>query len=229
MRNVEFVEPPNRVIQNLPLAEIKTVRSYSSRIHVERDRVLFKPGEVIDSIYFPETAVVSVLGETGDGGRIELWSVGNEGIVGISGILSGVEPHREVVQVSGDVLQAPVTMVRKHFLRCAAFHDEVVGYCESLLVHVAQLGICNSTHRTDQRLSRWLLMMLDRTGMRTMNFTHDFLAGILGTRRATISLAAEALQKAGWIKYTPGSITIESRRGLQAASCGCYRILKAVS
>jgi CRP-like cAMP-binding protein len=229
VRNVAFIHEPNRVIQNLPLAEIKAVRSYSTRLHVKRGDVLFKPGEKIELIYFPETAVVSVLGESGHGGRIELWSVGNEGIAGIDGILSGVATHRKVVQVSGDVLAAPAPIVRKHFLHCGVLHAEVMRYCESLVVHVAQLGLCNSSHRTEQRLSRWLLMMQDRIGTRTLSFTQDFIAGILGTRRATISVAVAALQNAGCIRCTPGSIAIESRRGLQAASCGCYRKLRTFS
>lgn len=144
-------------------------------------------------------------------------------------MLNEASPYRKVVQVAGDVLATPSTTVRKQFQRCGALHDQVLKYYQNLMVQVAQLGICNSAHEVEGRLCRWLLLMQDRTGLRTVDFTQDFIAGALGTWRATISVAAAALKNAQLISYTPGSITIRSRRGLMAAACGCYgRIRKTL-
>jgi hypothetical protein len=157
-----------------------------------------------------------------------MWSVGVDGVAGITGILDGRAPYRKLVQVAGDVLAAPATAVRTHFRRVGPFHDGILRYYERLVMQVAQLGICNGTHEVKGRLCRWLLLIQDRTGLRTLKFTQDFIAGLLGTRRATISVAAAALQSAGLIRYTPGSITIQSRRGLMAASCGCYQQIRKI-
>src|SRR5207237_1487542 len=103
-----------------------------------------------------------------------------------------------------------------------ALNAAVCGYCQRLIIQVAQIGLCNSAHEVEQRFCRWLLMTQQRTGLRTLTFTQDFIAGILGTRRASISVAASSLQNSGLIRYTTGSITILSRRRLLAAACPCY-------
>jgi CRP-like cAMP-binding protein len=223
VRKRSSAEPINHILCALPTAELRTLLSYSHDLDVSRDLVLFKPGEPVETIYFPDTAVISVIGESGDVGRVEVWSVGCEGMAGIPGALddSGASPYRKMVQVAGKVVASPASLVRKQFGRRGALHDEILKYYENLVRQIAQLGICNSTHQVEARLSRWLLLMQDRTGLRTLDFTQDFIAGALGTRRATISEAAAALQNAHLIRYTPGSITIRSRRGLIAASCGC--------
>jgi CRP-like cAMP-binding protein len=222
------VEPVNHILRALPLAEFRTLLSYSHYLDVSRDLVLLQPRQAVKTIYFPATAVISVIGETGDGGRVELWSVGCEGVAGIAGVLGEASPYRKMVQVAGQVLASPASMVRKQFRRRGALHDEILKYYENLVRQIAQLGICNSTHQVAARLSRWLLLMQDRTGLRTLEFTQDFIAGALGTRRATISEAAAALQSAQLIRYMPGSITIRSRRGLIAAACGCYRQIRRI-
>src|SRR5439155_13484669 len=96
-----------------------------------------------------------------------------------------------------------------------------------LLMQVSYLGICNNSHSIEQRFSRWLLMIQDRTGSSELKFTQDAIAGVLGTRRATISVAAAALQAVGLISYTPGTITIRSRKRLLKAACRCYKVISS--
>jgi CRP-like cAMP-binding protein len=115
---------------------------------------------------------------------------------------------------------------RRHFLKRGAFHDALLSYYHYLLVQISYLSICNQRHGIERRLIRWLLMLQDRTGSRDLKFTQDSIAGVMGTRRATISVAA-ALQEAGLISYTPGAITIESRKALLKAACPCYRIIRS--
>lgn len=217
----------NRVLEHLPSAELKAVCRELKPVVLPRDAVLFEADESVEHIYFPHDAVVSFLGDTGEGGRIEVWGVGNEGIAGISGLLARSSPYRGVVQVPGTALVGNAASLRRQFRLAGRFHEAVLKYYESLVVQVGHLGICNNLHSVEQRFCRWLLMIQDRVGSRDLTFTQDSIAGILGTRRATISVAAAALQQTGLISYTPGSITIKSRVGLQRRVCGCYRVIKS--
>ena len=217
--------PSNLILRSLQAADAKAILPALKRIHLSTNTVIYEPGERVERIYFPEDSVISFHGDTGEGGRIEVWSVGADGLAGISAIVNEVAPYRGVVQVSGEVLAADAKAIRRQFDRRGQFHDILVRYTQRLLVQIAQLGLCNAVHEVDQRFCRWLLIMQDRTGLRSLAFTQDFIAGVLGTRRATISVAAAALQRAGLIGHTPGEITILSRRGLQAAACSCYKRL----
>src|SRR6267142_531517 len=126
-----------------------------------------------------------------------------------NGILHSL-PAREFKGISADL--RPVLL--RHFQKGGAFHDALLRYYHYLLVQISCLGICNNNHGIEQRFTRWLLMMQDRIGSPELRFTQDAIAAVLGTRRATISVAAAALQSAGLISYTPGSITIRSRKRL---------------
>jgi CRP-like cAMP-binding protein len=178
-------------------------------------------------VYFPVDCVISFIGDTGEGGSIEVWSVGSEGIAGFSAALGRTKPFRGVVQITGRALALKARVFRRSFQKCPAFHDAVLGYLDYLLTQISCLGICNNSHPIEQRLCRWLLMLGDRAGSNELNFTQDAIAGILGTRRATISVAAAALQSAGLISYTPGAIRIRSRRALEKAACRCYKVINS--
>ena len=124
-------------------------------------------------------------------------------------------------------MMCKTSFVRKQFLKCNSFHDSLMKYLDYLVLQTSYLGICNKNHSIEHRFSRWLLMTQDRAQSAELKFTQDFIAGVLGTRRATISVAAAALQNAGLIRYTPGSITIRSRKALERAACGCYKIIRS--
>jgi CRP-like cAMP-binding protein len=190
--------------------------------------VLFDRDASSTNVYFPVTAVVSFLGNTGGGGSLEVWSVGSEGLAGISGILGRTKPFTGVVQVRGTAMVVKADACRRHFQRSGAFHDAVLAYYDSLLAQVSYLGLCNTSHPVEQRFCRWLLMIHDRARSDELKFTQDAVASILGTRRATISVAAAALQDAGLISYTPGLIRIRSRRGLEKSACLCYKIVRGL-
>jgi hypothetical protein len=177
----------------------------------------------VEYLYFPTTAVISFVGDTGEGGSIEVWSVGHEGAAGISTLLGQSTPFRGIVQVPGDALRAKTSVLQKHYERNGAFRQAFSGYLHYLLTQVSYLGICNNIHPLVQRFSRWLLVMEQRVGQTSLNFTQDAIAALLGTRRATISVAAAELQAAGAIRYTPGVITITSRERLRKVACTCYK------
>lgn len=217
----------NLILSSLPSSDAASILTDLKPVSLPRHMVLFESDQAGDSVYFPTDCSVAFLGDTGDGRRVEVWSVGNEGMAGLSGLLGETKPFRGIVQVTGNALAGNATTMRRYFRRCEAFHQATLQYYHSLLVQVSYLGICNSSHSVEQRFCRWLLMVRDRAGSSTLNFTQDYIAGILGTRRATISVAAAALQSANLISYTPGSITIKSRKALQAFACPCYKLIRS--
>jgi hypothetical protein len=218
---------PNAILQFLPSAEFNSVCAELKRVELVKGTLLFEPEQLQEHAYFPLTCVVSFSGDTGEGGSVEVWAVGNEGIAGICGIIGRTKPFRAVVQVSGDALVAKASAIRRHFVKRTAFHTSMLKYVHQLLVQISYLGICNNSHSIEQRFSRWLLMMQDRAQSSELKFTQDAIAGVMGTRRATISVAAAGLQNAGLIRYTPGSITIRSRKALEHAACGCYKAIQS--
>jgi len=218
---------PNAVLQRLSSTALNSIAGDLKLVHLVKGTPLIESNRLVDKTYFPLSAVISFIGDTGDGGNVEVWAVGSEGVAGVTGILGGRKPFRGVVQVSGTALVAKAPLIRKHFQTCSVFHDALLAYLNYLLVEISYLGICNNSHAIEQRLGRWLLMMQDRARSSELKFTQDAIASVLGTRRATISVAAAALQEAGLISYTPGSITIRSRKALERACCRCYHLINS--
>jgi len=217
----------NSILQGLPPGDFASLSSELEEVELARGALLFEPDIPAANIYFPIDSVISFIGDTGEGGSIEVWAVGSEGVADVSGILGKRKPFRGVVQVSGQALVSKGLAVRRCFQNCSAFHDAILAYYDNLLLQISYLGICNNLHPIEQRFCRWLLMVRDRARTNELKFTQEAIAAILGTRRATISEAAAALQNAGLISYMPGSITIRSRKGLEKAACRCYKFINA--
>ena len=215
----------NSLLESLPAVEFGKISREIETVSLLRGDAILLPRNNDNYLYFPTTAVISFLADTGQGGTIEVWSVGHEGAAGISRILGYETPFPASVQISGDALRAKASTLRAHFERSDRFRKVFSKYLHYLLTQTSYLGICNNIHPLVQRFSRWLLVMGERVGNRPLHFTHDAIAALLGTRRATITVAAAQLQAAGAIRYTPGAITIESRRKLKEAACGCYRTI----
>jgi len=215
----------NSILDNLSHEEFGKISPDLESVPLTKYSAVLPTGRRDEYIYFPTGAVISFLGDTNGGGSIEVWSVGHEGAAGIASLLGQSTPFPGVVVVAGTALRAKSSALRKHFEKSEAFHKAALGYLQYLMTQISYLGICNNSHPLDQRLSRWLLVMEERVGGNVLNFTQDSIAGVLGTRRATISVAAARLQADGLISYTPGAITIRSRRGLRKVACGCYKVI----
>lgn len=215
----------NSILDSLPSREFRRISPDLECIPLAKDSAVIRGGRRSDYLYFPTDAVISFLGETRSGGSLEVWSVGHEGAAGIADLLGQATPFSGVVQVAGTAFRAKASALRRQFERNDAFHDAALEYLQSLMTQISSLGVCNNTHLLEQRLSRWLLVMEDRVGSDILNFTQDSIASVLGTRRATISVAAAQLQAAGLISYTPGAIVIKSRRGLRRVACSCYKVI----
>jgi CRP-like cAMP-binding protein len=217
----------NGIIHSLPAKEFNGISADLKPVLLPKDASVLEADQTNEYVYFPTDAVISFLADTGEGGSVEVWAVGREGAAGISAILGQTKPFRGVVQIPGAAFMAPASVLQRHFQKGGAFHDALLRYYHYLLVQISYLGICNTRHGIEQRFTRWLLMTQDRTGSSELKFTQDAIAGVMGTRRATISVAAAALQSAGVISYTPGSITITSRKRLLKAACWCYKAISS--
>jgi CRP-like cAMP-binding protein len=186
-------------------------------------QILHAPNEPILAAYFPETCWISMLATLDGGDAAEVGIVGREGMVGLP-LLYGTDrgPNEAMCQGNGIALRLPATALREEMDRSPALRGVLLRYAMAFLVQVTQTAACNGRHLLEQRLARWMLIAHDRAGGDDFPMTHEFLAMMLGVRRAGVTVAAGALQRAGLIRYDRGRIAVSDRRGLEAAACECY-------
>ena len=191
--------------------------------------VLYEPGDPIRHVYFPNDTLVSLLTTVEGRKALEVGLVGREGMVGVSAAL-GVEiaSVRAMVQSTGTALKMNAARFRKEFRKSLPLQDELYRFIHAKLAQARQTAACNRFHVVEERLARWLLMTCDRVRSDRFLLTQDFLADMLGVRRVGVSIAASALQKRKLIGYSRGDIRILDRKGLEAASCSCYKFVKGL-
>lgn len=197
-------------------------------ITLEMSHELYHPDRTITHIYFPLTVVTSVLSEMDDGTTVEVATIGREGMVGLSVFLGDETTFlRTIAQIPGTAL----SMGRDDFLsmiedKKSGLQPILLRYTQALFSQLAQQSACNRSHNMDERCARWILMTHDRVGRDEFPLTQEFLAYMLGARRASVTIAAGILAQAGLIRYTRGKIHVLDRGGLEEASCECYRIIQ---
>lgn len=220
----------NRLLAALPGPERERLSPSLLVERVETKQLLMEAGKGIDSVYFPQSAVVSLLTTMEDGGSVEIATIGNEGMVGVALFLgSAVMAAREFAQaqVPGEVLRMDASRFRAEMVPGSAFHAVIQRYVQAFFGQVSQQVACNGLHSIEERCSRWLLLTHDRVGADEFPITQEFLSQMLGVRRASVTLAAGMLQKAGFVRYHRGRMTIIDREGLEASSCECYGVIRA--
>jgi CRP-like cAMP-binding protein len=189
--------------------------------------VLYEPGATLSHVYFPTSAIVSLLYVMEDGASAEIAVVGNDGIVGISLFMGGEStPSRAVVQSAGKGLRLKASLMKEEFNRAGAVLRLMLRYTQALITQMAQTAVCNRHHTLDQQLCRWLLLSLDRLGGNELVMTQELIANMLGVRREGVTEAAHKLQYSGLISYVRGHITVRDRPGLEKRSCECYAVVK---
>jgi CRP-like cAMP-binding protein len=189
--------------------------------------VIYEPGGLMDHVYFPTRAVVSLIYTMEEGATAEMGLVGNEGVVGIALFMGGeTTPNQAVAQVAGGALRMDAEAMLEEFRLGGPFQLALLRYTQALITQISQTAVCNRLHPIEQRLCRWLLMTRNRVPSDEILMTHEFIAHMLGVRREGVTAAAHHLQKAGLIRYRHGHITILDREGLEAATCECYRVVK---
>lgn len=190
-------------------------------------QVLCEAGSMPAFVYFPRTAIVSMVYVTQDGDSAEFAVVGNDGLVGISSFMgSNALPSRSVVQSAGQAWRISAQLVKNETLSAGALLAMLLRYTQALIAQVAQTAMCNRYHSIDERLCRRLLLGLDRSATNELLATQESLAHMLGVRREGVTAAALKLQLAGVIRYSRGRITVLDRRRLEQRSCECYATAK---
>jgi CRP-like cAMP-binding protein len=217
----------NRLLNALPGTSRKGLFAITQRVSLSVKDILYHPGEPITSVYFPLTCVISMMTEMKNGATIEIATVGNEGVHGISAFLGiNVAVGLGITQVSGEARRMSVKDFKEAAKSDELFDTILRRYTHALLMQIALSGGCNSLHSVQERYARWLLMMHGRMNVDVFAFTQEFLSRMLGVSRGKVNIVTGALEKAGWIKHSRSQITVLDWKGLQASSCDCYRIIK---
>ena len=196
-------------------------------VELTAKQALYRAGEAIEHVYFPLDAVVSIVADMADGAVLEVATVGSEGMVGVPVLLrAGDSDSRAFTQIPGRALRLDAGRL----LELTAARDDFAAllyrYVQALMTQVARSAACNRAHSIDERAARWLLMTHDRIGSDEFPLTQEFLAQMLGVRRASVNTAAGMLQRAGYIAYTRGRIRVLDRNGLEGSACECYQIIR---
>jgi len=189
--------------------------------------VLYESGGKLTHVYFPTTAIVSLLYVMENGGSAEIAVVGHEGLVGVSLFMGGeTTPSRAVVQSAGSGFRLKASLVMEEFNKAGPVLHLLLRYTQALITQMAQTAVCNRHHSLDQQLCRWLLLSLDRLQSNELVMTQELIANMLGVRREGVTEAAGRLDKAGLIRYQRGRITVVDRPGLELRTCECYSVVK---
>jgi CRP-like cAMP-binding protein len=190
-------------------------------------QVLYESGDTLSHVYFPTTAIVSLLYVLENGASAEIAVVGNEGIVGISMFMGGKStPSRAVVQSAGRGLRLKAEILEEEFSRAGPVRHLLLRYTQALITQMSQTAVCNRHHSLDQQVCRWLLLSLDRLTGHELVMTQELIANMLGVRREGVTEAARKLQRAELIQYVRGRITVLDRAGLEKRSCECYAVVR---
>jgi CRP-like cAMP-binding protein len=215
----------NRLIAALPRADRAHLSAAGKSVELVFAETLYEPGARIRHVYFPLDGFISDVTAVDGHAALEVGLIGDEGMCGVALALGvGVSANRAVVQGDGSALRIGVVAFRHELERSRVLRRILNRYVSVLMTQLAQAAGCISTHVVEQRLARWLLMSHDRARADSFSVTHAFLAGMLGVRRVGVTEAAGVLQRKKLIRYARGRVEIVNRRGLEAASCHCYRI-----
>jgi CRP-like cAMP-binding protein len=217
----------NHLLAALPDAESQRWLPLLESVDLPLGQVLYESGITLTHVYFPTTAIISLLYVMESGASAEIAVVGNEGIVGISLFMGGESTSsRAVVQSAGKGFRLKAQMMKEEFNRAGPVLHLLLRYTQALITQMSQTAVCNRHHTLDQQLCRWLLLSLDRLDGNQLVMTQELIANMLGVRREGVTEGALKLQHAGLIQYARGHITVLDRPGLEKRSCECYAVVK---
>ncbi|MBS3670074.1 MULTISPECIES: Crp/Fnr family transcriptional regulator [Halomonadaceae] len=224
MTSILNVPAANQLLVELPEVERNAFMAACETVELSFGEVLLQPTETFTHVYFPIDSFISLIAVVGTDSRLEVAMAGREGMLGMPLVLSVEETQLiALVQGAGSALRMTAESFQRLLPDSPVLHQRLKRYIYVVMTQLATSAACNHFHRIEERLARWLLMTQDRAGTDQLNLTHEFLAMMLGVRRAGITLAAIALQARGLICYQRGTITVLDRPGLIEASCDCYR------
>ena len=217
----------NRLLARLRPEEMERLLPHLGRISFKLGEVIYESGGRQSYIYFPTTAIISLLYLMENGSSAEMGVAGKEGLVGVALFMGGeTVPNRAVVQSAGAAFRMKTKVLQGEFARGGAFQRLLLRYTQALMTQMSQTAVCNRLHTIEQQLCRWLLLSHDRLDSDELIMTQELIANMLGVRREGVTHAAGRLQENGLISYVRGRITVLDRRGLETAVCECYKVVK---
>jgi CRP-like cAMP-binding protein len=217
----------NRLLAVLPEGAWRDWRPQLEQVVMPLGQVLYESGGTLSHVYFPTTAIVSLLYVMENGASAEIAVVGNDGIVGISLFMGGEStPSRAVVQSAGAGFRLKAQIMKERFDKNGPTMHLLLRYTQALITQMSQTAVCNRHHSLDQQLCRWLLLSLDRLTGDELVMTQELIANMLGVRREGVTEGALKLQKAALIQYRRGRITVLNRKGIEKRACECYAVVK---
>ena len=217
----------NTILLRLPEEEFEAIQPHLHFVPLSLSTCLLREHETIDSVYFMNRGIASMLVETDDGRSVEVGVSGREDMVGLT-LAAGLDifPHNVIVQVPGDGFQVDSAVIRRAMESLPGLRRILVRQLGIRSLQFAQNAACNRLHNIRQRLARWLLVTHDRLDSDVITTTHDFLSKMIGTDRPTVSVAVAEFEREGLITRSRGAIQIVNRAGLEEQSCVCYRVFK---
>ena len=217
----------NHILAAFPTAEYERLAPHLELVPMPLGQVLSESGAQLNHVYFPTTAIISMIYVLEDGASAEIAVVGNEGILGISIFMGGeTTPSRAVVRSAGFGYRLKADLLRQEFNRAGPVLRLLLRYTQALITQMTQTAVCNRHHSVEQQLCRALLLTLDRLSSNSVTMTKELIANMLGVRREGVTEAAGNLQRAGLISYRRGHIEVLDRPGLEKAVCQCYSVVK---
>lgn len=218
----------NQLLASLPRDVYEKFAPHLQYVSLKQGERLHQPGETLQKLYFPIDCLLSITITMSDGAIIETGVIGCREMLGLNAFLGGRETtHTEyTVQIPGSAIKADAQMWRKEFDCNQELRNVLLRYTQAFIVQVSQTAACNRTHLLEQRLARWLLEAQERINSDELRLTHEFIATMLGVRRAGVTQAAQNLQDRGLIRYHRGCIHILNQGGLEALSCECFRTVR---
>jgi CRP-like cAMP-binding protein len=217
----------NQLLAALPEDQLKRWLPQLEHVQMPLGQVLYEPGSILSHVYFPTTAIISLLYVMQNGESAEIAVVGNEGVIGVSLFMGGDSTSsRAVVQSAGDGFRLTAQLMKEEFYRAGPVLHLLLRYTQALITQMVQTAACNRHHTLDQQLCRWLLLSLDRLQGTEMVMTQQLIANMLGVPREGATEGALKLQKAGLIDYTRGRIQVLDRAALEKRTCECYAVVK---
>ncbi|NDJ17234.1 Crp/Fnr family transcriptional regulator [Myxacorys almedinensis] len=218
----------NRLLEALCSGVYEKLAPHLKEVSLEQGKILHHPGETIRDLYFPIDCLLSITITMEGGMMAETGLVGNREVLGVNAFMGGRETTQTqyIVQITGTAIKIDAAVLLEEFDRNKALRNVLLRYTQALIAQISQTTACNRFHTLEQRFGRWLLEAQDRVNSDELRLTHEFLAQMLGVRRAGVSEAAQKFQDSKLIRYHRGRINILNQPGLEAASCECFRCVK---
>jgi CRP-like cAMP-binding protein len=217
----------NHLLAALPAGELELLQPHLETVSFALGEVIYESGEQLEFVYFPTTAIISLLYIMENGSTAEIGMTGNDGLVGVALFMGGLTtPNRAVVQSAGDAFRLPSKPLQSTFSTGGVFQSILLRYTQYLMTQISQTAVCNRLHSVEQQLCRWLLINHDLLQSNKLVMTHELIANMLGVRREGVSIAAGNLQRNGLITYSRGTITMLDREAMESEVCECYRVVK---